>query len=204
MIVLDPFDDTVGYDRIRLRADGLLITHNHFDHNFIKAVRPHRRAYDLVRTTGTVQVAGDITVTGIPSFHDNENGEINGPNIIFVFEMGGLRVAHLGDIGQDCLSPVQLSRMGHVDVLFIPVGGVTTIGPKKAKEYVDRIKPAFVFPMHYGDIRFFKLADVAEFTGLFPRNRVTIVDGSSVRLRRDRMPENGPQIFVLKPAKFND
>src|SRR3954464_352908 len=47
-VVIDPFDDTVGYGRINLFADALLITHNHFDHNFRHAVKPRLKDLDIV------------------------------------------------------------------------------------------------------------------------------------------------------------
>src|SRR5690348_2929013 len=69
-LVVDPFDDTVGYGRLSLRADALMVTHAHFDHNNKIAVRARLRELELVESTGVQKVAGQTTVIGIDSFHD--------------------------------------------------------------------------------------------------------------------------------------
>src|SRR5262249_48904016 len=122
-IVIDPFDDTVGYGRLHVYADALFITHNHFDHNFRNAVRARAKELELVESTGTVTVAAGLQVTGLPSAHDHENGQINGPNLIYLFVLGGLRCVHMGDVGTPKLNDFQQKMVGKVDVLFLPVGG---------------------------------------------------------------------------------
>ena len=68
---------------------------------------------------------------------------------MFVFEVGGLRIAHLGDLGH-LLTDQQLSEIGSVDVVLIPVGGFFTIDAAQATKVVDQLKPRLiVMPMHY-------------------------------------------------------
>lgn len=201
-LVIDPFDETVGYGRLALRADALFITHHHFDHDHIRAVKPRLAEMDLVDSTGTTTVASGLLVTGLQSDHDPEGGQIHGPNLIYTFVMGGLRCLHLGDVGQRTLTPYQRKMIGVVDVLFIPVGGVTTIDAAVAKSWVDQLKPAAVFPMHYGDVRFYRLDSLEKFTSLFNPEQVKKLDNSSVRLREtDRGAQ--PVIYVLKPTDTN-
>jgi len=199
VVVIDPFDETVGYDSLSLRGDALLVTHRHFDHNYKRGVRSRRKSIDLVESSGPVTVAGDLTIFGISSDHDAEGGEIHGKNIIYKFRMGGLRVVHLGDLGQTKFTPYQLSAIGTVDVLFISVGGFTTLGPKEAKKVVDKINPAIVFPMHYGNIRLHKFADVKEFTDLFPTNQVQNLPTSRARFKIEDLHEK-MQVITLVPS----
>ena len=71
-------------------------------------------------------------------------------NGVFIIEVDGWRIVHLGDLGH-YLTPAQLKRIGPVDVLMIPVGGIYTLNGKWAKKVVDQIKPKeYIFPMHYG------------------------------------------------------
>lgn len=201
-VVIDPFDETVGYGRLALFADALIITHNHFDHNEKRAVKARLRDIELVQSTGTSTVAVSLQVTGLPASHDNEGGEINGQNTIYIFVMGGLRCVHLGDLGAPQLNDFQSKMIGKVDVLFIPVGGQTTIGPAEAKALVDKLKPSVVFPMHYGNIRFYPLERVEKFTELFPKDQVKVVEESHVRVREADLTDT-PVVYILQPTPKN-
>jgi hypothetical protein len=201
-LVIDPFDETVGYGRLSLRADALLITHRHFDHDYVRAVKSRLTELQLVESTGTTSVASGLLVTGLQAFHDDEGGQINGPNLIYTFAMGGLRCVHVGDLGQNKLTPYQKKVIGTVDVLFVPVGGVTTMDAGQAKALVDELRPRWVFPMHYGNIRFYKLDEVGKFTSLFPNDHVMKLNGSTVRLR-DADIVKSPVICVLTPTEEN-
>jgi L-ascorbate metabolism protein UlaG (beta-lactamase superfamily) len=201
-IVIDPFDPTVGYGQLRLSADALLITHPHFDHDYRPAVRTRAAMLELVESTGTANVASGLIVTGIAAAHDAEQGQVNGPDTMYAFQMGGLRCLHVGDLGQVKLTEFQRKMIGAVDVLFIPVGGVTTIGPKQAKKIVDELKPGAVFPMHYGDIRFYKLEPVESFARLFPPAAVQRPGGSTVRVRVSDLTDR-PIVYILSPSNRN-
>lgn len=202
VVTIDPFDETVGYDVPSLRADAVLVTHDHFDHANLRIVRRRAGAFDIVEGTGTKTVAGDLSVQGIPSAHDAEDGALHGPNTIFAFTMGGLRIVHLGDIGQPALTPYQRSVIGEVDILFVPVGGFVTIGPIQAKAIVEQLRPGAVFPLHHGDIRFYKLAPVSDFTALFPPAQVVAPDAPSVQLKKSDLAPP-VDVYVLKPSDTN-
>ena len=63
-------------------------------------------------------------------------------------EADGLRIAHLGDVGED-LSDAQIKALGKLDVLILPVGGFYTIDAAEASRLVERLSPRIVVPMHY-------------------------------------------------------
>ena len=106
----------------------------------------------------------DIAIQGIPSFHDENQGKERGRNTIYMIEAEGMRLCHLGDIGQAELTAEQVSQIGSTDILFVPVGGVYTIAAKGASKIVNQIEPRIVIPMHYmlPNLRF-KLERVDEF-----------------------------------------
>ncbi len=68
---------------------------------------------------------------------------------MMVWTLGGLKFAHLGDLGQDQLTPAQLADLNGVDVLFIPAGGFFTVTPQRAAAYVNELKPRVAILMHY-------------------------------------------------------
>ncbi len=69
-------------------------------------------------------------------------------NSIFIVEAGGLRLAHLSDIGHT-LSEATLTAMGRIDVLLVPVGGIFSIDGRQAKEIMTRLRPSITIPIHY-------------------------------------------------------
>jgi len=155
-VAIDPFGDLSGlisrgvqfdYPPIEgLTAELLLITHEHADHNGEEAVGGDP---EVIRSTAG-QLASPVgEVTAIASEHDETAGTERGPNTIFVFELGGLRVCHFGDFGQRELREEQFEAIGATDLLFLPVGGGPTIGAQQAAVIVDWLKPRWVVPMHY-------------------------------------------------------
>src|SRR3989344_3177064 len=148
-LVIDPFDPSIGLKMPVLEADLVLSTHDHEDHNNVKAVKgPAGGAPFVITGPGEYEVK-DISIQGIPSFHDEKEGKERGKNTIYVIEAEGIRLCHLGDIGQAELTAEQVSKIGNVDILFVPVGGVYTIAAKGASKIVNQIEPRLVIPMHY-------------------------------------------------------
>ncbi|MCM1368225.1 MAG: MBL fold metallo-hydrolase [Roseburia sp.] len=145
-VLTDPFDPTlVGYGYADApSADVITVSHGHKDHNYIGGVKAFKKVFD---TAGKFEYEG-IHITGIPTFHDESEGAKRGKNVIFKFGMDGVNICHMGDIGEPC-SPELIERLLPVNVLLIPVGGNYTIDAEMAKEYVDRLMPDIVIPMHY-------------------------------------------------------
>ena len=112
--------------------------------------------------------------------------------------MDGVKVCHAGDLGH-VLSDEQVTEMGKVDVLLIPVGGFYTIDAKAANQVCDQLKPRVIIPMHYKTDKLdFPIAGVDEF--LRGKSSVTRLDSSEVELKSGELPAI-TQIMVLKPAK---
>ncbi len=150
----------------------------------------------VLLSSGVHTMAG-VEVTGIAGFHDAEKGRRHGTVFFYVWNMGGLRLAHLGDVGQKELTPEQLQSLGAVDVLFVPVGGKTTVGARDAAAIVRAVNPRIAVPMHYGNamVRFFEFDPPDEFIGLF--GRVEKLKDSSFRVERKTLPA---ELTVYVPA----
>ncbi|MDD4495149.1 MAG: MBL fold metallo-hydrolase [Eubacteriales bacterium] len=143
-ILTDPFDETTGYTVPSVEADIVTSSHDHFDHNYVKCVRGE---YKFLKTTDEYSENG-VRIYGISTFHDSVGGKKRGSNIIFVYEIDGLRLCHCGDLGH-LLSEEQLAEIGKVDILMIPVGGTYTINAVQANAVKEAIRPNIVIPMHY-------------------------------------------------------
>jgi len=144
-IVIDPFSEAIGLKVPKLEADILLISHDHYDHNNIKAVGGNPF---LISGPGEYEIK-EVFIQGIPAFHDSSLGKERGANTIYTIEAEDLKLCHLGDLGQKELSPEQVDKIGEVDILMVPVGGVYTISAKEAVKVMSQIEPNIIIPMHY-------------------------------------------------------
>jgi len=151
VIVTDPPSDELGYQRPRIRANVVTISHEHPGHNNRIGFRGGPRFFD---GPGEYEVGG-VFITGIATYHDGRRGASRGRNTVFVFDFGGLTVCHLGDLGH-VLSQSQAEALSEVDVLLIPVGGLHTLDATKAAEVISLVEPRIVIPMHYKTPRFLK------------------------------------------------
>lgn len=144
-LVTDPFDsEMVGLKFPKVSADIVTVSHEHKDHNQVELVRDIKK---VVSGPGEYEI-NEVSIIGIASYHDEKKGKLRGKNTVYVIEMDGLRIVHLGDLGHK-LSEKVLEQIGGVDVLMIPVGGEYTLGPTEAAEMVRSVEPKIVVPMHY-------------------------------------------------------
>ena len=144
-IVIDPFDESTGLRLPKMEADLVLVTHEHKDHNNVKAIEGNPF---LISGPGEYEIK-DVFVQGIPSFHDTASGKERGTNTIYTIEAEDMRICHLGDLGQKELTSDQIEKIGEIDILMIPVGGVYTISTKEAVKIMSQIEPSITLPMHY-------------------------------------------------------
>lgn len=188
-VAIDPFpSEQVGYKPISIKADVVLISHHHFDHDFVKAVKGKPKVVD----TPGEQKVGKVRIVGYKTSHGNGRGE----NIVFIVEAEGLRIAHCGDLGV-LPSESDVKSVGPVDVLLVPVGGYYTIDARQAWRLVQMAKPKVVIPMHYRhpQSKITVLAPVDDF--LKGKRNVRRLKGNSVTLQKGKLPKT-IEIWVLE------
>ena len=198
-VVADPnFNVTPG-----IEADAVTVSNDHFTHNNTGAVSGNpiilrgitlRQAWNPIRTT-----VKDIIIVNIPSQRGAAWGAI--ANSIFIYEMGSLCIAHMGNIGH-LLSPEQEKVMQRVDIMMIPIDAMTNLAFDDIVKVIDQVKPPIVIPMHYDVKR--QGETFAEFAREhYPVRRIS---GSQLVLNRGMLPKS-TEIYVLthpKPDLFGD
>ena len=193
-IVIDPFDETTGLRVPALEADILLISHSHHDHNNIKAVKG---SPFLIAGPGEYEIK-EVFIQGISAFHDSLLGRERGLNTIYTIETEGMRLCHLGDLGQKELIPEQIEKISEVDILMIPIGGVYTISAKEAMKVMSQIEPKITIPMHYQIPKLkIKLDGLDKF--LKTMGLKSIEPLNKLSIKKKDLSEEEAKIIVLKP-----
>jgi L-ascorbate metabolism protein UlaG (beta-lactamase superfamily) len=194
-IILDPFASTGGlkYGELKETADIVTISHEHFDHNNIAAIKGKP---EIIKGAANKTIKG-IPFKGIPTFHDEDRGKKRGNNVIYRFEVDGITLCHTGDLGHD-LTARDISEIGNLDILMLPVGGYYTIDAKVATEVCNKLKPKIILPMHYKNEKIdLPIVGVEDF--LKGKKNVSKVDASEVQYNKNMLPAS-TQIIILKPA----
>jgi L-ascorbate metabolism protein UlaG (beta-lactamase superfamily) len=185
-IVLDPHN--LEEYRIKpMKADLVLMSHLHTDHTATSIIENIKdaRQYNALKKTGPGGLVvewnvvdekfKDIHIQSLGTYHDSMSGLKNGKNGVWIIDVDGLRIVHLGDLGH-MLNKTQLKKIGTVDVLMVPVGGVYTLNGLEAFKVAEQIKPRrYVLPMHYGTPIYTDLLPLKYFTDECKDNDVPIV-----------------------------
>ena len=191
-IILDPYSDQIGFKLPKLESDIVAITHDHYDHSASSEVSGDPF---VITGPGEYEIKG-ISVVGMSSFHDNKKGQERGKNILYNVQVDGVRIAHLGDLGQEELTAAQIEGLGSVGVLMIPVGSVYTIDASTAAKISASLEPDIILPMHYQDKEAkVDLEPVENFLKEMGKENVEKV--KKLTVSKDRLPSE-PQVVLLE------
>jgi L-ascorbate metabolism protein UlaG (beta-lactamase superfamily) len=191
-VVADPnFNVTPG-----IQADAVTVSNDHFTHNNTGAVTGNpiilrgitfRQTWNPIRTS-----VKDITIVNIPSQRGPSWGAI--ANSIFVYEMGSLCLAHLGNIGH-LLSPEQEKVLQRIDVMMIPIDAMTNLAFEDILKVIEQVKPPIVIPMHYDVPR------QGELFSAFVKERYPVrkISGSQLTLNRSMLPKSTEVLVLTHP-----
>lgn len=194
-IVVDPYNIGQGlnYGAINETADIVTISHGHGDHNNATSIKGNPA---VLKDAGTRTIKG-IEIKGIPVYHDETQGSKRGNNLVFCFNIDGMKLCHLGDLGHP-LTPKQLSDIGSVDVLLVPVGGFFTIDAREAAAVAKSTGARVVIPMHFKTTQVdYPIKPVDEF--LKGKKNIRKLDSSEIEIKKETLPKE-TEIVVLQLA----
>lgn len=148
------------------------------------------------------------TVCGVPirAFPTSESltfdfGRDPDANAMYLFTVGGVRVLHMGDVGNAIAPEVLESLAGQVDVLLALAGAHATIALDDLDRAIEAIAPRIVVPMHYWHPRgVLRIEPVERFLERYPEGMVRRVDATLLTLDPGHLPATR-QIVVLEQAR---
>jgi L-ascorbate metabolism protein UlaG (beta-lactamase superfamily) len=152
-IVTDPLGPG-WYPTPHIAADIVTVGKEQFNHNAVHIVGGNpvilRGLKDFGASWNTVSMSfKDTYIYNVP-IHQNADFIEGIHGSAFVFDLGSLCIAHLGDLSQK-LNEQQVKAFGKVDVALTPIGGRRTMDPNLAREVLAQLKPKIAIPMHYRD-----------------------------------------------------
>ncbi len=190
-ILTDPYDDRVNFPLKDVKADIVTVSHDHFDHCYIQKVTGEP---NVIREEGKYDIEGGA-ISSIKSYHDEEKGALRGENLIFRYDLEGLSIAHLGDLGH-YPNDEQLEFLKGVDILMLPIGGKYTVDAKTASKIVRELKPKITIPMHYKVNR----GGLSDVSGLEPFYKemlpITPTKAKLLRVTKEDIGEFDPLIVL--------
>jgi len=152
-IVTDPLGPG-WYPNPNVSADVVTVGKEMFNHNAVQIVRGNPVILRGLKNYGADwnRVSTSFKDTLIYNVPIHQNAEvIEGiQGSAFVFDLGTLCIAHLGDLSQK-LNEQQIKSFGKVDVALTPIGGGRTMAPDLAREVLAQLKPKIAIPMHHRD-----------------------------------------------------
>jgi L-ascorbate metabolism protein UlaG (beta-lactamase superfamily) len=141
-VVTDPFDETLGYEVPKLKADIVTISHDAPGHRGLSAVKGYHR---VINGPGEYEIGG-VFITGVATL--DPKTEQPRANVVYVLEYDNLTIAHLGDLDH-VPNQSMIDALGAIDVALVPVGGGCALSSSQAAEVVSLLEPSIVIPMHY-------------------------------------------------------
>jgi L-ascorbate metabolism protein UlaG (beta-lactamase superfamily) len=184
-IVTDPLGPG-WYPNPNVVGDIVTVGKEQFNHNAVQIVRGNplilRGLKDFGAGWNTVSMSfKDTYIYNVP-IHQNSEFIQGIHGSAFVFDLGTLCIAHLGDLSQK-LNEQQIKAFGKVDVALTPIGGRRTMDPAMAREVLGQLKPKIAIPMHHRDSSYL----VRQFTAGI---RTQFLKGDTLAVSKDGLPSS--------------
>ncbi len=149
-ILADPIYSTK--DRGYIKTDIITVSHTHSDHYNQKLQTKMKDYARLSYFTPESFTVEDVNVIGVTASHSSDPiNESRPSNVIYVYELDGIRIAHMGDMGQDELTAEQLEKLGQLDIIFTVITNAPNFGSSTEKniKIIQQLNPRIVVPTHY-------------------------------------------------------
>lgn len=203
VIVIDPHTIEGYGPPKKLKADIVLMSHKHNDHTQKGVVENLKEAKVIEGWKGQAsnlkwnivdEKIKDVHIRTVGTYHDEDQGMKYGINTVFIIEVDGWKIVHLGDLGH-LLTPKQVKDIGECDVLMIPVGGIYSLNGSQASKVVKQLNPKeYIFPTHYGTSLVQDTLPPDEFLEGWSSKQIARDKGNKITLNRD---PNRPRPLVV-------
>ena len=196
-LVIDPYNSDYinGYPKLHVKADKVLVSHEHFGHNYREGVE----------LSGRPEADCPFEITTLKAPHEFKMGNWRGFTLIHILKADGLKIVHMGDLGTQ-LDGGQITQLYGADVAMVCAGSCTALPSQEAKRAMDEIMANVIIPMHYrhNGMGGHRLETVEDFANQFESPELIHYYDSDTLTVTAGME---PQVAVLKylgPAGYAD
>jgi L-ascorbate metabolism protein UlaG (beta-lactamase superfamily) len=142
---------------------------------------------------------GEMLVRNVPTdVRSGFDGVREAGNSIFVFEVAGLCIGHLGHLHHEP-DEFQYAALGRLDVVMAPVDGGMTLDLPTMIRVLKRLRSSVVVPMHW-----FSLSSLDRFlVGMQDEFAIEVTQGSTYEVSLRSLPDR-PTVVVLRPEFLDD
>lgn len=196
-LLTDPYTQ-VGYELpVGLQTDIVTVSHGHFDHAYLTALQS---GYLTINTPNENRISG-YSIIGVQTDHDPQGGALRGKNLVFRIQTDGITVCHFGDLGEAYRADLA-EKFGNIDILLLPVGGRYTIDAGQAAEYVGKLAPNLVIPMHFkpqdGTL---DIAKIDPFLSRFKAEDILVCESGVTELTTEDIKNQKTKILYMQRRK---
>ena len=196
-LILDPYNSDYinGYPKLHVRADRVLVSHEHFGHNYREGVE----------LSGRPESDCPFEISTLRAPHEFKMGNWRGFTLIHILKADGMKLVHMGDLGTQ-LDGGQITQLFGADVAMVCAGSCTALPSQEAKRAMDEIMAKVVVPMHYrhDGMGAHRLETVEDFANQFESPElIHRYDTDTLTVT----PDLEPQVAVLRylgPAGWGD
>lgn len=198
-IVTDPFSPFRGFPIPLTSPDVATLSEESANHSYIDILGGSPLILRGVTNDGDGWAridrrVRDVRIISVPIVQGGGDFGVGGKAASFLFEMGGLCIAHLGDLAAP-MNPTQLRRLGKVHVAMVILSDPGAMDPKTAAGFIQRLGPNIAIPM---DIR--SEEELRVFSSAF--RRVRRLDTAKIAVSLRELPPPTEVIVLKQPPEL--
>jgi L-ascorbate metabolism protein UlaG (beta-lactamase superfamily) len=197
-VVTDPFSPFRGFPIPKTNPDVATISEEAANHSFVGILGGSPLILRGVTEDGADWAeidrrVKDVRIISVPIVQGGGDYDVGAKAASFLFEMGGLCIAHLGDLAAP-MNPTQLRRLGRVHVALVILSDPGAMDPATAAKFIQRLHPNIAIPM---DIR----SDDELRTFLRGFRRVRRAGAAKISVSRRTLPPPTEVIVLRQPPE---
>jgi len=180
-------------------ADAVTVSRAHVDHNNTAAFP----GATVIEAPGEYQIGGMVKITGYQGFQGEEGlPDEAAPNVIFVIEVAGVKIVHLGDSAV-VTDPSIVAAISDADFALLNIDPYV-IPWDEGMPFMDRIAARTIIPSHYSHAAAPPTGGLSQYVSLQSflrrlRPDVIVVDGGETEID---VPPDTPRQFVIMTPLF--